>query len=63
MKHMEDGSEELVAWMPLRDEETTFSLHGSTEKHLWKHGTVLLAEQDEVQTEYFHVIGILKKGG
>lgn len=63
VKHLEDGSEELVAWMPLHDEETTFSLHGSTEVHVWKHGTVLLAEQVEARPGYFNVIGILKKGG
>jgi len=62
VEHLEDGSEELVAWMPLRDDETTFSIHGSSEVHLWKHGMVLLAEPSETQPGYFDVVAILREG-
>lgn len=62
VRRLEDGSEELVAWMPFRDGQAPFSIHGCPEEHHWKHGMVVLAEPDAIEPGYFEVVRILRDG-
>ena len=61
VRHMEDGSEELLAWVPFH-EGKTIGLRGSDELHSLKHWMVLLAEPSTTPPGSFDLVQILNEG-